>query len=83
MAAGHRGSAMVLQQNRQGESLKCSQPGLASRYFADGPHSRRFFHLQDPSYFSPSCAARGNPKLLLAPGNLLHPATKGLSGLQG
>lgn len=33
MAAGHRGSAMVLQQNRQGESLKCSQPGLASRYF--------------------------------------------------
>lgn len=57
------------------------RPGFKILLFADGPHSRLFFHLQDPSYFSPSCAAHGNPKLLPALGNLLHPATKGLSGL--
>lgn len=51
--------------------------------FVDGPHSRILFHLHNSSYFSPSCAARSNPKLLPAPGSLLHPAAKGLSRLWG
>lgn len=72
---------MVLQQNQGGKSLKCSLTDLALRYlfFADGPHSRLLFHLHNPSYFSPFCAAHSYPKLLPALGNLLYPAAKGLS----
>lgn len=75
---------MVLQQNQRGKSLKSGQTDLALRHFFSLMALTQGFSSTSKTLlnFSPSCAGHGNPKLLPAPGNLLHSATLGLSGLR-
>lgn len=80
------GSAMALQQNRHGKSLKCRQTGLALRYIfspmaltQDFPSTVKtlltFLHPVQHTTVHSYCLHRA--------GHVLHPATIGLSRLRG